>query len=454
MEPSPPTTLFFMDRRPRAAHPSRGQLTQNRPMTNSPLYASAALLTGAALLAASGCSDAPPALAVGDVAFSDEEVLGLSESRLSTLREVTALGLAVDRGQVSLLGDPLVSRQEADHLWQRLQVEDILEENGIREAQLRGVYRQDPSYELTVRHLVILSERYETDARRQEAREQALEALDRVRSGEDFPTVAAQVSEEPGAAARQGLLEPGREGTWVDEFWSAAQALEEGEISDVVETPYGFHVLRLEGRRVVPFLEVRDRVAGQVAREVGTVESDATAAPLPDDWAPSDALAGAGGQLDVDALNELDPAEDADVDVLVLPGGTVRLRTLLDFAATLPPSDWGAVRDGAGNAREEAARNAARILGVRERAATRGLTVDDEWIRQRRADWRLQVNRWSGLFGFREDMGAEELRRAALDALGASGQAAELARREIHRHRGLLDRYLAESPDLAEATSA
>lgn len=407
----------------------------------------------AAILATSACGDAPPALALADVGYSSEEVLGLSESRLATLRELTALGLAVERGQVSLLGDPLVSRQEANHLWERLQVEDILEENGIREAQLRGVYRQDPEYELTVRHLVILSERYETDARRQEARDRARAALDRVRSGEDFPTVAGLVSEEPGADASQGLLEPGREGTWVDEFWNAASGLDPGEISDVVETPYGFHVLRLEGRRVVPFLEVRDAVAARVARELGTLEPDATAADLPDSWTAADTVAGAGGQLNNGILNALDLEADADTDVLVLPGGTVRLRTLLDFAATLPPGDWTAVRDGAGNAREEAARNAARILAVRERAAAEGLTVEDDWIRERRSEWQQQVEGWSSLFGFGDGMGVEGLKSVALEALGASGQAAELARREIHGHLGLLDRYLTESAELAESTS-
>ena len=76
------------------------------------------------------------------------------------------------------------------------------------------------------------------------------------------------MSEEPGAGDRGGLLRPAREGMWVDEFWAAAVALQPGEISGVVESTFGFHVLRLEDKQVVPFVEARDRVAARVAELV------------------------------------------------------------------------------------------------------------------------------------------------------------------------------------------
>ncbi|HEX9710833.1 MAG TPA: peptidyl-prolyl cis-trans isomerase, partial [Candidatus Thermoplasmatota archaeon] len=74
------------------------------------------------------------------------------------------------------------------------------------------------------------------------------------------------LAEEPGGEARAGLLPPGREGAWVPEFWAAALALEPGELSPVAETQYGYHVLRLEGRTIVPFPEARSVVARRVAR--------------------------------------------------------------------------------------------------------------------------------------------------------------------------------------------
>jgi parvulin-like peptidyl-prolyl isomerase len=70
-----------------------------------------------------------------------------------------------------------------------------------------------------VRHLVVLSERWRPAAHRDSARAVATEALERARAGEAFEALAAEYSDEPGAAERGGLLEPGREGSWVPEFW-------------------------------------------------------------------------------------------------------------------------------------------------------------------------------------------------------------------------------------------
>jgi hypothetical protein len=55
----------------------------------------------------------------------------------------------------------------------------------------------------------------------------------------------------------------------VPEFWSAALALEPAEISAVTETQYGYHILRLEERRVVPFAEARSTVVRAVADQAG-----------------------------------------------------------------------------------------------------------------------------------------------------------------------------------------
>ena len=52
------------------------------------------------------------------------------------------------------------------------------------------------------------------------------------------------------------------------EFWAAALALEPGGFSPVTETQYGYHVLTLADRRVVPFLEARSAVARDVADRI------------------------------------------------------------------------------------------------------------------------------------------------------------------------------------------
>lgn len=228
------------------------------------------------------CEAPPPALEVGGIGYSESELLGLSESRRAALMELTAFGLMVARDEVDSVGRPRLDALELDELRRRVVVEEILREAGVGDDVLEARYASNPEYELTVRHLIVLSARYEPDEQRAQARAKAGRALERIRAGEPFPDVAAEVSEEPGAEGRQGLLQPGREGAWVDEFWSAANALDEGAISGVVETQYGFHVLRLEGREVVPFAEVRPRIAREVAEMIAPVDPDAADAPTPE----------------------------------------------------------------------------------------------------------------------------------------------------------------------------
>lgn len=79
---------------------------------------------------------------------------------------------------------------------------------------------------------------------REEAEARAEEARKRVLDGEDFGKIVAEYSDEPGAGAREGALGRFSRGMMVRPFSEAAFALDVGEVSEVVETVFGFHVIK------------------------------------------------------------------------------------------------------------------------------------------------------------------------------------------------------------------
>ncbi|MDT7540379.1 MAG: peptidyl-prolyl cis-trans isomerase [Acidobacteriota bacterium] len=80
-------------------------------------------------------------------------------------------------------------------------------------------------------------------------RAQAQDVLKRARAGEDFGELAKQYSGDPGNKDKGGDLGWFKRGMMVKPFEDAAFNLKPGEISDVVETPFGFHIIKVEEKR-------------------------------------------------------------------------------------------------------------------------------------------------------------------------------------------------------------
>lgn len=99
------------------------------------------------------------------------------------------------------------------------------------------------------RHILVMHEKSaqkpESVTRtRAEARKRADECLRALRSGAAWESVVGECSDEPGAGERGGDLGVFERGAMVKTFSEAAFELKVKEISEIVETPYGFHIIQ------------------------------------------------------------------------------------------------------------------------------------------------------------------------------------------------------------------
>ena len=98
---------------------------------------------------------------------------------------------------------------------------------------------------------------------------EANDVLAQVKAGGKFEDLAKKYSIDP-AGAKGGDLGWFSKGSMIPEFEKAAFALKEGEISGVVETKFGFHIIKLTGKRpagIIPFAEVKDQLKAEMLPE-------------------------------------------------------------------------------------------------------------------------------------------------------------------------------------------
>ena len=123
-------------------------------------------------------------------------------------------------------------------------------------------YKQD---QVQASHLLIRCDRDADDATKKAKLEKAQQLLAEVKAGKDFAKLAAENSEDPGSKEKGGALNWFAKGRMVKEFEDAAWALQPGAVSDVVETQFGYHLIKKTGQReVIPLDEVKDAIRSQL----------------------------------------------------------------------------------------------------------------------------------------------------------------------------------------------
>jgi len=102
------------------------------------------------------------------------------------------------------------------------------------------------------------------------AQSRAADLLKQVKSGANFEELAKKNSEDPGSATQGGSLGWFGRGKMVPEFEKAAFSMAKGQISDLVKTGFGFHIIRVDDKQdphLKPIDEVRDQIAPLVKQQ-------------------------------------------------------------------------------------------------------------------------------------------------------------------------------------------
>jgi peptidyl-prolyl cis-trans isomerase C len=134
----------------------------------------------------------------------------------------------------------------------------------ITPAEVREYYQENKSQfsvpeTITIRQILIR----ESSRSAEDAHAIAEKAYDRIKAGEDFAAVAAELSEGP-YAEEGGLWPPQSPGDLIPDVEAQAIALEPGGTSQPFHTPLGWHIVRLESHAqaaVMPFEDVQGRIA-------------------------------------------------------------------------------------------------------------------------------------------------------------------------------------------------
>jgi peptidyl-prolyl cis-trans isomerase C len=136
--------------------------------------------------------------------------------------------------------------------------------------------------QVRVSHILIRSDQQGDASKNQEARKKCEQILKRLKKGEDFPALAREHSDGP-TRTEGGDLGYIKTGQLDKQFESQVFALKTGEITDVIETDYGFHIFMLNDRKpetILAYEDVKEKIRQFITEEKAKQEAELYAKTL------------------------------------------------------------------------------------------------------------------------------------------------------------------------------
>ena len=156
--------------------------------------------------------------------------------------------------------DTLTSYQQEFAMYRDQQVMPMLVTDADMEAQAHKIYdetveRIGPDGLVQTAHILIKADQQAPQAEWDAAKVRADSIYNAIKAGADFSELAKRLSQDPGSARQGGELPFVQRGQLVKEFEDAAFALtDSGQVSPVVKSSFGYHIIQLRGRKMLePF---------------------------------------------------------------------------------------------------------------------------------------------------------------------------------------------------------
>jgi len=194
--------------------------------------------------------------AVEDALKNIEKNNGLGEGQLAAMLESEGRSLEVYKNHIR--DQILVSKVTRYELSSRLKISDRRIAKYYHDNQ-KDFWEEG---KFKVRHILILLKKDAPDDNKMDSYKHIKNILAEIKNGKDFADAAKEYSEDVSAGSG-GLVGYINKGKMVSEFEEAVFNLKEGEISDVVETEFGFHIIKVDEvvkGRTLPLKEVKGKI--------------------------------------------------------------------------------------------------------------------------------------------------------------------------------------------------